>query len=168
MERFIFYNHLLVWFLFLNRLHNQTGDERKIAKQVKPGKPKGCKAADGNNLSRDGGASRLPIIQSGNNFCDFKGYDAYALMKETSSLRSLITKRGTLEILLPLCCATDSVRYIKFKKNNEGFQQQNPGDKTKGAEKKRDFRQAGLQRDPIEGGIQIIDVQGTGISRVHF
>jgi hypothetical protein len=28
-------------------------------------------------------------------------------------------------------------------------------------------RQAGIQRDPTEGGIHI-DVQGTGISRVHF
>jgi hypothetical protein len=83
---------------------------------VKAGKPKGCKAADGNNLSRDGGPSRLPITQSGNNPCDFKGYYVDALMKETSSPRSLITVRGTLEILLPLCCFTDSVRYIKFKK----------------------------------------------------
>ena len=42
-------------------------------------------------------------------------------MKETSSLRKLITKRGTLEILLPLCCTTDSVRYLKFKKTMKGF-----------------------------------------------
>ncbi|MBA3977815.1 MAG: winged helix-turn-helix transcriptional regulator [Nitrosopumilus sp.] len=42
-------------------------------------------------------------------------------MKETSSLRALITKRGTLEILLPLCCTTDSVRYLKFKKTMKGF-----------------------------------------------
>jgi DNA-binding HxlR family transcriptional regulator len=42
-------------------------------------------------------------------------------MKETSSLRALITKRGTLEILLPLCCSTDSVRYLKFKKTMKGF-----------------------------------------------
>jgi DNA-binding HxlR family transcriptional regulator len=42
-------------------------------------------------------------------------------MRETSSLRKLITKRGTLEILLPLCCTTDSVRYLKFKKTMKGF-----------------------------------------------
>jgi DNA-binding HxlR family transcriptional regulator len=42
-------------------------------------------------------------------------------MKETSSLRALITKRGTLEILLPLCCSTDSIRYLKFKKTMQAF-----------------------------------------------
>lgn len=42
-------------------------------------------------------------------------------MEETASLRKLITKRGTLEILLPLCCTTDSVRYLKFKKTMKGF-----------------------------------------------
>ena len=40
--------------------------------------------------------------------CDFKGYDVDALMKETSKLRKLITKKGTLEILIPLCCTTSS------------------------------------------------------------
>ena len=53
--------------------------------------------------------------------CGFKGYDVDVLMKETSSLRKLITQRGTLEILLPLCCSTDSVRYLKFKKTMKGF-----------------------------------------------
>ncbi|MBA3285200.1 MAG: helix-turn-helix transcriptional regulator [Nitrosopumilus sp.] len=42
-------------------------------------------------------------------------------MNETSQLRKLITKRGTLEILLPLCCTTDPVRYLKFKKTMKGF-----------------------------------------------
>ncbi len=42
-------------------------------------------------------------------------------MKETYPLRKLITKRGTLEILLPLCCSTDSVRYVMFKKTMKGF-----------------------------------------------
>ena len=37
------------------------------------------------------------------------------LMKETAKLRRLITKRGTLEILIPLCCSTNPVRYIKFR-----------------------------------------------------
>ena len=50
-----------------------------------------------------------------------KGMMLMLLMKETSSLRKLITKRGTLEILLPLCCTTDSVRYLKFKKTMKGF-----------------------------------------------
>lgn len=42
-------------------------------------------------------------------------------MKETSQLRIIITKRGTLEILIPLSCSTDPVRYITFKKSMKGF-----------------------------------------------
>jgi DNA-binding HxlR family transcriptional regulator len=87
---------------------------------VKSGKQKGSKAVNGIDLSKDG-ASKLPLIQSDDNSCNFQGYDVDALMKETSSLRKLITQRGTLEILLPLCCTTDSVRYLKFKKTMKGF-----------------------------------------------
>ena len=36
-------------------------------------------------------------------------------MKETAKLRKIITKRGTLEILIPLCCTTTPVRYFKFR-----------------------------------------------------
>ena len=92
----------------------------KTVKQVKSGKQKGSKAVNGINLSKDG-ASKLPIIHNDNKSCNFQGYDVDTLMKETSSLRKLITKRGTLEILLPLCCTTDSVRYLKFKKTMKGF-----------------------------------------------
>jgi DNA-binding HxlR family transcriptional regulator len=60
----------------------------------------------------------LPIIQG---TCSFEGYDAELLMKETGNLRELITKRGTLEILIPLCCTTDPVRYIKFRRSMKGF-----------------------------------------------
>ena len=42
-------------------------------------------------------------------------------MKETSELRKIITKRGTLEILIPLCCSTDPVRYLTFRKSMKGF-----------------------------------------------
>lgn len=42
-------------------------------------------------------------------------------MKETSDLRKIITKRGTLEILIPLCCSTDPVRYLTFRKSMKGF-----------------------------------------------
>ena len=66
-------------------------------------------------------AGRLPIVQTDGESCGFKGYDVDVLMKETSSLRKLITQRGTLEILLPLCCSTDSVRYLRFKKTMKGF-----------------------------------------------
>ena len=53
--------------------------------------------------------------------CNFQGYDVENLMKETSQLRKLITKRGTLEILIPLCCTTDPVRYLKFRNSMKGF-----------------------------------------------
>jgi DNA-binding HxlR family transcriptional regulator len=62
----------------------------------------------------------LPLVQANQN-CDFHGYDADTLMKETAKLRKIITKRGTLEILIPLCCTTSSVRYIKFRNTMKGF-----------------------------------------------
>ena len=49
------------------------------------------------------------------------GYDAISLMTETAKLRKLITKRGTLEILIPLCCTTNPVRYLKFRQTLKGF-----------------------------------------------
>jgi DNA-binding HxlR family transcriptional regulator len=55
------------------------------------------------------------------NECSFEGYDAAALMKETAKIRKLITKRGTLEMLIPLCCSTDSVRYKEFRELLKGF-----------------------------------------------
>jgi DNA-binding HxlR family transcriptional regulator len=71
-----------------------------------------------------------PIIQNqlqrhGKNLkqdsCGFDGYDAELLMNETKKLRELVTKRGTLEILIPLCCTTNPVRYIKFRNSLKGF-----------------------------------------------
>jgi DNA-binding HxlR family transcriptional regulator len=47
--------------------------------------------------------------------CNFDGYDAASLMSETAKLRRIITKRGTLEILIPLCCTTEPVRYKQFR-----------------------------------------------------
>ncbi len=66
-------------------------------------------------------SSKLPILEDDNNPCNFYGYDIESLMKETSQLRNIITKRGTLEILIPLCCSTDPVRYITFRKSMKGF-----------------------------------------------
>ena len=67
--------------------------------------------------------TELPIVEDGttNQLCDFSGYDADLLMKETAKLRKLITKRGTLEILIPLCCTTNPVRYKKFRNTMNGF-----------------------------------------------
>lgn len=56
----------------------------------------------------------LPILNK-NLECNFEGYDASLLMSETAKLRSLITKRGTLEILIPLCCTTNPVRHKQFR-----------------------------------------------------
>jgi DNA-binding HxlR family transcriptional regulator len=65
-----------------------------------------------------GGIRELPLYKEG---CSFEGYDASSLMTETAKLRNLITKRGTLEILIPLCCSTDAVRYKKFRETLKGI-----------------------------------------------
>jgi DNA-binding HxlR family transcriptional regulator len=62
----------------------------------------------------------LPVLNN-NIECNFEGYDASLLMSETAKLRSLITKRGTLEILIPLCCTTDPVRHKQFRQALKGF-----------------------------------------------
>lgn len=59
----------------------------------------------------------LPIIQNN----QFEGYDINVLMSETHRLRNLITKRGTLEILIPLCCNTTPVRYKQFRNSIKGI-----------------------------------------------
>jgi DNA-binding HxlR family transcriptional regulator len=41
-------------------------------------------------------------------------------MTEMARLRKIIMKRETLEILIPLCCSTKSVRYKQFKKAFKG------------------------------------------------
>ena len=61
----------------------------------------------------------LPVL--GDQNCSFEGYDATFLMNETAKLRKLITKRGTLEILIPLCCTINPVRYMKFRQTLKGF-----------------------------------------------
>ena len=55
------------------------------------------------------------------NACSFEGYDPISLMAETTKLRSIITKRGTLEILIPLCCSTKPVRYKQFRSVLKGI-----------------------------------------------
>ena len=53
----------------------------------------------------------LPIVPEES--CSFEGYDAASLMTETTKLRKLVTKRGTFEILIPLCSSPNPVRYMK-------------------------------------------------------
>jgi DNA-binding HxlR family transcriptional regulator len=60
----------------------------------------------------------LPMHQ---NACAFDGYSVTKLLKETSTIRSLLTKRATLEILFPLCCTTEPVRHKQFKQSLKGI-----------------------------------------------
>jgi DNA-binding HxlR family transcriptional regulator len=53
--------------------------------------------------------------------CEFENYDSLLLMSETAKMRKLITNRGTLEILIPLCCSTNPVRYKMFRQAMKGF-----------------------------------------------
>jgi DNA-binding HxlR family transcriptional regulator len=69
---------------------------------------------------RTGRRIELPTIQDQLG-CTFDGYDARSLMAETAKLRKLIMKRGTLEILIPLCCTTNPVRYMKFRQTLNGL-----------------------------------------------
>jgi DNA-binding HxlR family transcriptional regulator len=62
--------------------------------------------------------NRLPMYKTE---CSFEGYNAAILMKETAKIRKLITKRGTIEMLIPLCCSNQPVRYKEFKKLLKGF-----------------------------------------------
>lgn len=61
---------------------------------------------------------KLPVLE---NRCEFTGFDASELLKETSTIRELITKRATLEILFPLCCTTEPVRHKQFKESLKGI-----------------------------------------------
>ena len=53
--------------------------------------------------------------------CSFEGYDSEKLMLQTAKLRDLITKRGTFEMLIPLCCTTKPVRYKQFRELMKGI-----------------------------------------------
>ena len=63
--------------------------------------------------------NKLPIYS--NDSCNFEGYDSQKLMLETKKLRNLITKRGTFEMLIPLCCTTSPVRYKQFRELMKGI-----------------------------------------------
>jgi hypothetical protein len=65
---------------------------------VKLSKQNDSKAVKGIDILKNM-VGRLPIVQNDGESCGFKGYDVDVLMKETPSLRKLITQRGTLEIL---------------------------------------------------------------------
>jgi hypothetical protein len=56
----------------------------------------------------------LPVLQDGVNG-NYEGYDVILLISETARLGNLITKRGTLKILIPLCCTTKPIRHKQFR-----------------------------------------------------
>ena len=62
--------------------------------------------------------NKLPIYD---NSCNFEGYDSQKLMLQTTKLRDLVTKRGTFEMLIPLCCSTNPVRYKQFRELMNGI-----------------------------------------------
>ena len=63
--------------------------------------------------------NKLPVYD--NDYCSFAGYDSQKLMLQTTKLRNLITKRGTFEMLIPLCCTTNPVRYKQFRELLKGI-----------------------------------------------
>jgi DNA-binding HxlR family transcriptional regulator len=80
----------------------------------------------------------IPLLNEKENKCkfeDFEGYDALLLMSETAKLRKLITKRGTLEILIPLCCTTNPVRHKQFRQTMKGFSTRTLSNRLKELEK---------------------------------
>jgi DNA-binding HxlR family transcriptional regulator len=70
-----------------------------------------------NNVKR----RELPLYKDDGCSSFFEGYNPSSLMAETAKLRNLITKRGTLEILIPLCCSTNPVRHKKFRQTLKGI-----------------------------------------------
>lgn len=60
---------------------------------------------------------KLPLYDP----CNFDRYDSQKLILQTEKLRNLITKRGTFEMLIPLCCTTNPVRYKQFKEVMKGI-----------------------------------------------
>jgi DNA-binding HxlR family transcriptional regulator len=62
--------------------------------------------------------NKLPVYD---NNCNLKGYDSQKLMLQTTKLRNLVTKRGTFEMLIPLCCTTNPVRYKQFRELMKGI-----------------------------------------------
>src|ERR687890_987149 len=80
--------------------------------------------------------SELPILrEEKENGCTLEGYDALLVMSETAKMRKLITKRGTLEVLIQLCCTTTPVRHKQFRKSMKGFSTRTLSNRLKELEK---------------------------------
>ena len=68
--------------------------------------------------SKEQKVNKLPIYE---NSCNFEGYDSQKLMLQTAKLRNLVTKRGTFEMLIPLCCSINPIRYKHFRELMKGI-----------------------------------------------
>ena len=77
--------------------------------------------------------NKLPVY---NDNCNFDGYDSQKLMLQTAKLRNLITKRGTFEMLIPLCCSAKPVRYKQFRELMKGISSKNSCSQIKGTRKR--------------------------------
>ena len=77
--------------------------------------------------------NKLPLYD--NDSCSFEGYDSQKLMLQTSKLRNLITKRGTFEMLIPLCCTTNPIRYKQFRELMKGISSKTLASRLKELEK---------------------------------
>ena len=80
--------------------------------------------------------------------CSFEGYNSEELMKQTAKLRDLITKRGTFEMLIPLCCTTKPVRYKQFRELMKGISSKTLARRLKKLEKMRILERQAYNETP--------------------
>jgi DNA-binding HxlR family transcriptional regulator len=107
------------------------------------------KPAEARQRIRRTSTTELPMAENNTSqLCGFTGYDADILMKETANLRKLITKKGTLEILIPLCCSTNPVRYIKFRNTLKGFSSKTLAARLKELERSRVLERKSYNETP--------------------
>src|SRR2546427_8043695 len=90
--------------------------------------------------------TELPLMN-----CSFTGTDPSSLMAETVQLRKIITKRGTLEILIPLCCTTEPVRYKQFHKALKGISSKTLASRLKELEKGGILERRAYSENPPPG-----------------
>ncbi|MGZ5548489.1 MAG: winged helix-turn-helix transcriptional regulator [Nitrososphaeraceae archaeon] len=80
--------------------------------------------------------------------CSFEGYNSEELMKQTTKLRDLITKKGTFEMLIPLCYTTKPVRYKQFRELMKGISSKTLARRLKKLEKMRILERQAYNETP--------------------
>ncbi|MGZ5510791.1 MAG: winged helix-turn-helix transcriptional regulator [Nitrososphaeraceae archaeon] len=76
--------------------------------------------------------------------CSFESYNSEELMKQTTKLRDLITKKGTFEMLIPLCYTTKPVRYKQFRELMKGISSKTLARRLKELEKMWNIKKTSL------------------------